>query len=247
MTKDRILHISNLHKSFGDKDVIRGVDLSLFRGENLVVLGKSGTGKSVIMKCIVRLLEPDQGNINLFGTDILSCSERELNGIRTRVGYLFQEGAMYDSMSIRENLLFPVKRNRKFRKSKEKELNELVERNLESVGLLEAIDKLPSELSGGMKKRAGLARTLMLAPELIIYDEPTTGLDPYTSETINDLILKVREIYNTSAIIITHDIKCARKTGDRLVILNEGSVIAEGIYDELAENPADEVKLFFNY
>jgi len=191
-------------------------------------------------------MEPDDGSINVFGTDLLHCSEKELNAIRTRIGYLFQEGAMYDSMTVRENLLFPVKRDAKMRKLGTKELIEIAEKNLESVGLEEAINKYPSELSGGMKKRAGLARTLMLSPDMIIYDEPTTGLDPYTSEAISDLILKVREIYDTSAVIITHDIKCAKKTGDRLVILNEGKIIAEGTYNELKANPSKEVSIFFN-
>ena len=246
MENNRILDIKNLQKSFGDLKVIDGIDLSLYTGENLVILGKSGSGKSVIMKCIVRLMEPDEGSISVFDTDVLNCSEKELNVVRTRIGYLFQEGAMYDSMTVRENLLFPVKRDPKMRKLGTKELNEIAEKNLESVGLEEAMDKYPSELSGGMKKRAGLARTLMLSPDMIIYDEPTTGLDPYTSETISDLIVKVREIYDTSAIIITHDIKCAKKTGDRLVILNEGKIIAEGTYKELNDNPSNEVSIFFN-
>lgn len=245
MENNRIIQISNLHKSFGDKQVINGVDLELFAGENLVVLGKSGTGKSVIMKCIVRLMEPDAGTIHVFGTDVLKAREKELNRIRTRIGYLFQEGAMYDSMSVRENLKFPAKRNAHLRKLSDKELDEIVERNLESVGLIDAIDKWPSELSGGMKKRAGLARTLMLSPEMIIYDEPTTGLDPYTSDAINDLIIKIKEEYQTAAVIITHDIKCARRTSDRMVILNDGKIIANGTFEELREAPDEQVKLFF--
>jgi phospholipid/cholesterol/gamma-HCH transport system ATP-binding protein len=245
MENNRIIQISNLHKSFGDKKVIDGIDLELFADENLVVLGKSGTGKSVIMKCIVRLMEPDEGSIHVFGTDVLKAREKEMNKVRTRIGYLFQEGAMYDSMTVRENLMFPAKRNVKFRKLNDKELNDIVERNLESVGLLDAIDKWPSELSGGMKKRAGLARTLMLSPEMIIYDEPTTGLDPYTSDAINDLIIKIKDEYQTSAIIITHDIKCARRTSDRMVILNEGKIIANGKFEELSEDPEEQVKLFF--
>lgn len=243
---ERIVHISNLHKSFNGKKVIDGVDLSLISGENLVVLGRSGTGKSVIMKCIVRLLEPDAGSIRVYGTDVLTCNERELNDLRKRIGYLFQEGAMYDSMTVRENLLFPAKRDERMRKLSEKELNEIAEQHLESVGLIDAIEKLPAELSGGMKKRAGLARTLMLSPEMIIYDEPTTGLDPYTAGAINELIMKVKEMYNTSAIIITHDIKCAKHTGDRLVILNEGKIIAEGSYQEVAASPDKDVRIFFN-
>lgn len=245
MENNRILHISNLHKSFGDKQVINGVDLNLFMGENLVVLGKSGSGKSVIMKCIVRLMEPDKGSIHVFDTDVLNAREKDLNQVRTRIGYLFQEGAMYDSMTVRENLRFPARRNAKLRKLGEKELDEIVERNLQSVGLIDAIDKWPSELSGGMKKRAGLARSLMLSPEMIIYDEPTTGLDPYTSDSINDLILKIKESHNTSSIIITHDLRCARRTSDRMVILDEGKIIANGKFDELREDPEEQVQLFF--
>ncbi|MEX2369769.1 MAG: ATP-binding cassette domain-containing protein [Bacteroidales bacterium] len=246
MENNRILHITNLHKSFNGKKVIDGIDLSLFSGENLVVLGKSGTGKSVIMKCVVRLMEPDEGSIHVFGTDVLNCNEKQLNLVRTRIGYLFQEGAMYDSMTVKENMLFPAKRDATLRKLNIKELHEIAEKNLESVGLIDAINKLPSELSGGMKKRAGLARALMLSPEMIIYDEPTTGLDPYTAGTINDLIMKVREIYNTSAIIITHDIRCAKITGDRLVLLHDGKIHAEGPYEELSKNKSDPVRIFFN-
>lgn len=245
MTPDRILHMSNLYKSFEGKQVINGVSMSLYSGENLVVLGKSGTGKSVVMKCIVRLMDPDEGQIEVFGTDVVNCTEVELNQVRNRIGYLFQEGAMYDSMTVRENLLFPAKRNPKLRKLPEKEMEDLVIYNLESVGLLDAIDLLPAELSGGMKKRAGLARTLMLSPELIIYDEPTTGLDPYTADAILELIMQVKEKYNTSSIIITHDLKCARRTGDRMLIMKDGRIIAEGTIEELEKNPDEEVELFF--
>lgn len=246
MTAERIVHINNLHKSFGDKKVIKGISLSLFEGENLVVLGRSGTGKSVIMKCIVRLMEPDQGSINVFGTDVVNCTEKELMKVRNRIGYLFQEGAMYDSMTVRENLLFPAQRNPRLRKMKENELNDLAEKHLESVGLEDAMEKLPAELSGGMKKRAGLARTLMLSPEMIIYDEPTTGLDPYTTDAINELIMKVKEIYNTTAIIITHDIKCAKRTADRVMMINDGRIIAEGNFDELSNSKDEEIRFFFN-
>ena len=184
--------------------------------------------------------------INVFGRDILTCREDELAEIRTRIGFLFQEGALYDSMSIRENLLFPARRNSRLRKLPEKELQDLVLQNLSNVGLSDAIDKMPSELSGGMKKRAGLARSLMLSPEMIIYDEPTSGLDPSTSEAINKLIVKIRQEYNTSSIIITHDIKCAEVTGDRLLVLHDGRFIAEGEFDTLKDHPDKEVRLFFN-
>ena len=245
MTRERIVHISNLTKNFGDNRVVDEVSLSLFAGENLVLLGKSGTGKSVIMKCIVGLMEPDSGEITVFGKDVRNATEKEMNEIRTRIGYLFQEGALYDSMSIRENLLFPARRNKRLRKLPEKELQEMAERNLEQVGLLDAIDKMPAELSGGMKKRAGLARTLMLSPEMIIYDEPTTGLDPFTSEAISELILKIQEEYRTSSIIITHDIKCAEMTGDRLLLLHNGGIVADGSIGELRKHPDAEVREYF--
>ncbi len=246
MAAQPIIQVKNLVKSFEGKRVIDGITFSLYRGENLVLLGKSGTGKSVIMKCIVGLMEQDAGTIELFGRDLASCRETELDDLRSRIGYLFQEGALYDSMNIRENLLFPALRNGTLRKLPSDKLEALVKQNLENVGLLEAIGKMPSELSGGMRKRAGLARSLMLSPELIIYDEPTTGLDPFTSRTINELIMKIRETYNTSSIIITHDINCARTTGDRLLVLHQGKIIAEGSFDELSEHPDTEVQLFFN-
>lgn len=246
MEKEPIIQVKDLVKTFEDKKVIDGISFSLYPGENLVLLGKSGTGKSVIMKCIVGLMEPDAGTIEVFGKALSQCREHELNALRSRIGYLFQEGALYDSMNIRENLKFPALRNSSLRKLPADELDAVVEQNLDNVGLLDAIDKMPSELSGGMRKRAGLARSLMLSPELIIYDEPTTGLDPYTSASINKLIMKIRETYQTSAIIITHDIKCARTTGDRLLVLHQGQFIAEGSFDELQKLPDSEVQLFFN-
>lgn len=246
MAIEPIIQVKDLVKTFEGKKVIDGISFSLYPGENLVLLGKSGTGKSVIMKCIVGLLEPDNGTIEVFGKSLSQCREHELDALRTRIGYLFQEGALYDSMSIRENLKFPALRNSSLRKLPADQLDALVQQNLDNVGLLDAIDKMPSELSGGMRKRAGLARSLMLSPELIIYDEPTTGLDPFTSKAINELIMKIREAYNTSAIIITHDINCARITGDRLLVLDQGKFIAEGSFDELREHPGNEVQLFFN-
>ncbi|MGW8317187.1 MAG: ABC transporter ATP-binding protein [Bacteroidales bacterium] len=246
MAVQPIIQVKDLVKSFEGKKVIDGISFSLFPGENLVLLGKSGSGKSVIMKCIVGLMEPDAGTINLFGRDLGQCRDRELDKLRSRIGYLFQEGALYDSMNIRENLLFPALRNGSLRKLPQDKLEAVVRQNLDNVGLLDAIDKMPSELSGGMRKRAGLARSLMLSPELIIYDEPTTGLDPFTSRAINELIMKIRETYNTSSIIITHDINCARTTGDRLLVLLQGKIIAEGSFDELRAHPSGEVQLFFN-
>jgi len=243
---DAIIKVEQLVKSFEGKRVVDGISFSLVRGENLVVLGKSGSGKSVIMKCIVKLIEPDSGTIELFGRDIFRCNELELAVLRTRTGYLFQEGALYDSMSVRDNLLFPALRNDVLRKLPEVKLNELVMQNLVNVGLADALDKMPAELSGGMRKRAGLARSLMLSPELIIYDEPTTGLDPFTARSIIELILKISEIYNTSSVIITHDIKCAEATSDRILILEEGRFIAEGSFDDLQQRTEKEIRIFFN-
>ena len=242
---EEIVNITGLEKSFDGEKVIENISFSLFSGENLVLLGKSGSGKSVIMKCIVRLIEADKGNIDVFGTDIINCSGTELAQVRSQIGYLFQNGALYDSMSIQENLLFPVMRNELMKKLPKAQLNKLVEENLENVGLPGVKDKMPSELSGGMRKRAGLARTLMLSPRFIIYDEPTTGLDPFTTEAISKLILAVQKEYNTASIIITHDIKCAEITADRLLVLHQGHLLTEGTFEDLKNNKDPEVQLFF--
>lgn len=243
--KEAILDIRDLVISFDGKLIIDGMSLSLFPGESLVLLGKSGAGKSVIMKCIVKLMEPDSGRIRVFGRDLENIREKELDLLRTRIGYLFQDGALYDSMSIMENLLFPARRNDRLKKLPDRELLELAMDNLERVGLADAADRMPAELSGGMKKRAGLARTLMLSPELVIYDEPTTGLDPFTSESISQLIRKIQDQYNTTSVIITHDIKCAEITGDRIMVLHEGKIVGEGTFGELKKHPEEEVRLFF--
>ena len=209
-----MIEVQNLYKSFGGKEVLKGISLHLKEGENLGILGKSGVGKSVLTKCIVRLIEPDYGEIKVLGKDIIRMKESELNEIRKEIGYLFQGGALYDSMSVRENLEFPIRRTQMA--SRRQEINERVEQSLRSVGLLDAIDKMPSELSGGMKKRVGLARALILRPKVILYDEPTTGLDSVTSGEISELILKVQEEYKASSIIITHDMKCAKIATDRI-------------------------------
>ena len=213
------------------------------KGENLVVLGKSGSGKSIAIKCMVGLIKPDKGEIKLFDTDIASLNNKELNKTRVRIGFLFQNAALYDSMTVRENLVFPLKRH--FKKLTDTEVDEAVADVLESVGLAGAVDKMPSELSGGMRKRIGLARTLILKPEIILYDEPTTGLDTITSREISELILEVQEKYKTTSVIITHDMACARLTGDKLVILNEGVIGAEGSYDELEQSNEEWVRSFF--
>ena len=241
--KDIVVKIAHLKKSFDDLYVLQNINLTLLRGENLAILGKSGSGKSVLIKCMVKLIQPDEGNISILGKDIVNLDIDELNNIRIKVGFLFQGGALYDSMTVRENLLFPVKR--KMRKLSLEEENSMVEKALESVGLLDAIDKMPDELSGGMKKRIGLARTLILNPEIILYDEPTTGLDPITSKEISELINKIKNKYQTSSLIITHDIKCVELTANRILVLHGGKFIAEGTYDELKKSDNELVQEFF--
>lgn len=244
VSRKEVIAIKGLHKSFGKhNDVLKGVDLTVASGENLVVLGKSGSGKSITIKCLVGLVSADRGTISVFDTDITKLDYAELNAIRVRIGFLFQNAALYDSMTVRQNLEFPLCRH--FKKLTPAEVEEKIKEVLQSVGLEEAIDKMPSELSGGMRKRIGLARTLILKPEIILYDEPTTGLDTITSREISELILSIQKKNKTSSIIITHDMACAKLTGDRLVILKEGIIAAEGSYDEL-ENSEDEwVRSFF--
>lgn len=241
---EKVLEISHLRKSFDGSDVLDDVNLSLARGENLVVLGKSGTGKSVLIKCIIGLIEPDEGKLLVLKEDISELNEKDLNLLRRKVGFLFQSAALYDSFSVRENLEFPWHSDKS---KKQEELDALVQEALENVGLLEAIDKIPSELSGGMRKRIGLARTLILKPEIMLYDEPTTGLDPITSKEISDLILEVRKKYNTSSIIITHDIACARMVADRVVVLRDGVCAAEGTFEELSRSKDPWIQSFLNY
>ena len=242
-TIEKVIEVTELYKTFEQKKILEGVSMNLYRGETMSILGRSGQGKSVMIKCIVRLIKPDSGNIMVLGNDVLNLEDDELNKLRTRVGYLFQEGALYDSMSLAENLLFPLERNKPELSDEEK--MELVESTLKSVDLLEDINKFPAELSGGMRKRAGLARTLVLQPEIILYDEPTTGLDPYTSRDINELIVRVQELYNVSSMVVTHDMKCARRVSDRIVILNNGNFIARGKYEELSEHEDETIRNYF--
>lgn len=240
---EKVIEIRNLNKSFGDLEVLKGINLDLRRGENIAVLGGSGSGKSVLIKCIVGLIKPDAGEIKVLNQNLNDLDKNQLDELRQKVGYLFQGGALYDSMTVRENLEFPVRRTQT---SKHKaEVDEMVHEALESVGLLGAIDKMPAELSGGMKKRVGLARTLILKPEIILYDEPTTGLDPVTSGGISDLILKVQEKYNTSSIIITHDMKCAKQTANQLKLIVEGKFYAEGTFEELQTSEDNKVNAYF--
>ncbi len=237
-----VAEIENLKKSFENNHVLKGISLKLEKGENLVVFGKSGSGKSVLIKCLVGLLEPDDGDIILLGENISGLSEGGLNLLRKRVGFLFQSAALYDSMSVRENLEFPL-RDLKLKSQEEKDV--LVIEVLRNVGLEAAIDKMPSELSGGMRKRVGLARTLILKPEIMLYDEPTTGLDPITSKEISRLILDIQSKYDTATIIITHDVECARITANKMKILKEGTFIAEGTFQELSQSKDEWVSSFF--
>jgi phospholipid/cholesterol/gamma-HCH transport system ATP-binding protein len=238
------IEIKNLYKTFGkDNHVLKGINLTVNKGEDLVILGKSGTGKSITIKCIVGLITADKGEIRVLGEDITTLSTQDLNKIRVKVGFLFQNAALYDSMSVRENLDFTLRRH--FKNLSENEINAEIDEVLESVGLLEAIDKMPSELSGGMRKRIGLARTLILKPEIILYDEPTTGLDTITSKEISELILRIQKERKTSSIIITHDMACAKMTADRIMILKDGVIHAEGTYTELENSDDEWIRSFF--
>jgi phospholipid/cholesterol/gamma-HCH transport system ATP-binding protein len=239
-----VVDIAHISKSFGDNVVLSDLSLQVKRGENVVVLGKSGQGKSVTIQCLVGLLSPDEGTVKVFGDEVAKMSERQLKKLRSRVGFLFQSGALYDSMTVRENLEFPLTRVLKMKDKAE--IDQRVEEVLEGVGLLDAIDKMPSDLSGGMRKRVGLARTMIVKPEIMLYDEPTTGLDPITSREISELILNMQQKYKTTSIIITHDMECAKITGDRLVIMNDGEYIAEGTFDELHSSDDELVRSFFN-
>jgi phospholipid/cholesterol/gamma-HCH transport system ATP-binding protein len=238
-----VVELKHISKSFENNIVLADINLVINKGENVVILGQSGTGKSVLIKLIVGLLEPDQGTLSLFGQNINDLKDNDLVDIRKRIGFLFQSSALYDSMTVRENLEFPLRR--KLRTLTKEKLNTIINEALQNVGLEDSIDKMPSELSGGMCKRLGLARTLILRPEIMLYDEPTTGLDPITSKEISHLILDVQKKYNTTSIIITHDIKCASLTADRIILLRDGICAAEGTYNKL-ENSSDEwVHSFF--
>lgn len=244
-SRESVVRIRGLKKAFNDRVVLNNVNLDLLEGENLVILGRSGTGKSVLIKCMVGLIKPDEGEINILGYDVATLDTKELNELRRMIGFSFQGSALYDSMTVRENLEFPLKRNLKL--FDPKKLNDLVTEALENVGLAHAADLMPSELSGGMKKRVGIARTLILKPKIMLYDEPTAGLDPITSREINELINEVRSKYNTSSIIITHDISSAKETGDRIIALINGENKIEGTFDELQHTNDPDIKAFFNY
>lgn len=238
-----VIKMEHLKKSFGNNHVLRDINLVINKGENLAILGQSGTGKSVLIKCIVGLVEIDDGKLFIYGKNISELKDKELIETQKKVGFLFQSGALYDSMTVRENLEFPLRKQ--LRSIPKEELESIVKEALHDVGLDEAIDKTPSELSGGMRKRLGLARTLILKPEIMLYDEPTTGLDPITSKEISNLILEVQKKYNTTSVIITHDIECTKLTADRIIVLKDGVCAAEGKFDDLEKSADPWVRSFF--
>ncbi len=242
---DLVIDVQNVSKSFGDLHVLKNVDLQLFNGENLVVLGRSGTGKSVLIKLISGLLRPDSGTIEVLGQSVNGLKERDLRALRLKIGFSFQNSALYDSMTVRQNLEFPLIRNK--RKLTRAEINREVEDVLEGVGLSQAINQMPSELSGGQRKRIGIARTLILRPDIMMYDEPTAGLDPITCLDINSLINEVQERYKTSSIIITHDLACAKTVGDRIVMLLDSKFERQGTFEEIFNTDDARVKAFYDY
>jgi len=243
MKSDKVMVIKGLYKSFSDNHVLKDFNLDLIRGESVVVLGKSGSGKSVLIKCIIGLIKPDKGSIRVFGHNIPDLDHDELDQIRAKVGFLFQSNALYDSMTVRENLEFPLRRH--WLEVSQKEVDKMVISALEDVGLAHTIDMMPVELSGGMRKRVALARTLILKPEIILYDEPTTGLDTITSKEIIELMVEIQHKYKTTSLIISHDMNCVRMASDRVVMLIDGKCYASGTFDEITQSVDPKVKLFF--
>lgn len=243
--KEIVIDIKGLHKSFGDNQVLKGVNLEVEKGENVVVLGRSGTGKSVLIKIVCGLLMQDEGSVMVLGEDVKNLSTKRLEALRLKVGFSFQLSALYDSMTVKENIAFPLKRN--FKHLSKKEVANRVDAVLNSVSLLKTKEQYPAELSGGQKKRIGIARTLVLRPEIMLYDEPTAGLDPISSIEINSLIHNIKEEFGVSAIIITHDLVCAKTTGDRLVMMFDGVVQKQGTFDEIFDTNDERIKSFYNY
>lgn len=242
---EKVISISGLYKSFGDLDVLKGIDFDLYKGENVAILGKSGTGKSVLIKIIVGLLKPDKGEVMVLGQNVDKLERKELDALRLRIGFAFQSSALYDSMNVYQNLAFPLTMNRQ--NLSKQDVKDAVEEVLDAVGLKEKLNQLPSDLSGGQRKRIGIARTLILKPEIMLYDEPTSGLDPVTSSEIIELINEVQQKYNTSSIIITHDLTCAKNTGNRTAMLLDGNFIKIGKFEDVFDSNDEQIKAFFNY
>jgi phospholipid/cholesterol/gamma-HCH transport system ATP-binding protein len=242
---NKVIYIKGLYKSFDELQVLKGIDFHLFKGENIAILGKSGTGKSVLIKIIVGLLKADRGEVEVLGNRLIDLDSKELNALRLRIGFSFQNSALYDSMNVYQNLAFPLTMNLK--NLPKVEIKRRVEEVLESVGLAAKINQMPSDLSGGQRKRIGIARTLILKPEIMLYDEPTSGLDPITSTEIIELINEVQQQYNTSSVIITHDLTCARNTSNRIALLLDGKFAKTGTFEEVFETNDEEAKGFYNY
>jgi phospholipid/cholesterol/gamma-HCH transport system ATP-binding protein len=240
-----VIGLKDVYKSFGELDVLKGVTLNIYKGENVAVLGKSGSGKSVLIKILVGLLKPDSGEVVVLGQRVDQLKEKDLNALRLRIGFSFQNSALYDSMNICQNLEFPLIMNKK--NLSKKEVAMAVEEVLEAVGLKDKMNQMPADLSGGQRKRIGIARTLILKPEIMLYDEPTAGLDPITCSEINNLINDVQERYNTSSIIITHDLTCAKETGDRVAMLLDGKFSGIGTFEEVFDTQDEQIKSFYNY
>lgn len=243
-TKEEIktmLEIHDLKKRFGDNEVLKGFNMTLKEGENLVIMGKSGSGKSVMIKCLMGLMQPDSGDIHIMGKTVFDLEQQELDQLRKKIGFLFQGSALYDSMTVRENLEFPLRKQDMPQEKKD----ELVHQALQSVGLLDTIELVPNELSGGMKRRVALARAIILHPKIIIYDEPTTGLDPITAKEIIELMREIQQIYGSSALIITHDVDCSRVIADRMILLIDGVNYAEGSFKELSSSKDKRIEAFF--
>jgi phospholipid/cholesterol/gamma-HCH transport system ATP-binding protein len=243
--QEPVISIHGLERSFGDNHVLQSFDLDLFPGENVVVLGKSGSGKSVLIKCIIGLMAPDAGSIKVFGKEVTELSRYDLDLMRVDVGFLFQSNALYDSMTVRENLEFPLRRHTMV--TGKETVNDLVMEALTNVGLTETVDMLPEELSGGMRKRIALARALILKPKIILYDEPTTGLDPITGRGISQLMLDIQKKYNTSSIIISHDMNCAKTTANRIAMLIDGKCYALDTFENLSNSSDNRIKEFFDH
>lgn len=245
-SREVVLEIINLYKSFGDNHVLNGFNMKLYKGENLVIMGKSGSGKSVMIKCLVGLMRADKGSIYLMQNELSLLKQDTLDLLRADIGFLFQGSALYDSMTVKENLEFPLRRH-KNRFPDEFETETLVLEALKDVGLEHTLELLPAELSGGMQRRVALARTLILRPKVILYDEPTSGLDPITAKEIILLIQEMQKKFETSSLIITHDVDCARVISDRMILLIDGINYAQGTFKELSKSDDPKIKAFFKH